>query len=261
MSEPFLRPGMARPDFYVAAIGRSGSTMLCNWLSRPPGQLVFIEPFFMRPANPRLLRIQLADFGMAVSDAEWTRPDATAAKRFQRLMQPRLKGRSWAFKEVLCEEHFRVLHSFAPKRVLIAVRDIVDVALSFFEKHRLQCNLDRFSDQWVNDYCIRECAGILEFRDRLEAQGIPLRVVRYEDFTSSQASRRDIADFVAWIPGGRIDSHLAEFDRRFEIERHGRTISARPRTQGERVLDEAQFAAAEAIADRCAAYQSAFGYR
>jgi len=53
--------GVHSPDFYVAAIGRSGSTMLCNWLSRPPAQLVFVEPFFTRARNPELLRIQLEE--------------------------------------------------------------------------------------------------------------------------------------------------------------------------------------------------------
>jgi len=81
-----LPPGVAAPDFYIAAIGRSGSTMLSNWLCRPPQQLVFVEPFFLRPSNPRLLRIQLRDFGMAVSDAEWAPRDESGPERFTRIM-------------------------------------------------------------------------------------------------------------------------------------------------------------------------------
>lgn len=261
MSELFLPKGVARPDFYVAAIGRSGSTLLCNWLSRPPEQLVFIEPFFLRAANSRLLRIQLSHFGFPASQEEWTRTGTTPSERFRKLMGPRLKGRRWAFKEVLCEEHFRAIERFAPSRVLITVRNILDVSLSFFEKHRLQANLDRFSDEWVVDYCVRECAGMLEFRDRLQALGVPFLVVRYEDFTRSEARRIEIADFVGWIPGRRTDSHLVEFDRGFEVERHGGTISVRPRARAERALDKAQLEAAEAIADRCVGYQSQFGYR
>src|SRR4051812_22329475 len=59
MVERFLPEGVDPPDFYVAAIGRSGSTLLCNWLASPPQRLVFLEPFFLRPENSRLLRIQL----------------------------------------------------------------------------------------------------------------------------------------------------------------------------------------------------------
>lgn len=234
--------------------------MLCNWLARPPRQLVFIEPFFMRTSNPRLLRIQLADFGLAVEDQEWSLPDPTAAQRFRRMVAPRLEGRRWAFKEVLCEEHFKVVDALSPPRVVITVRDIEDVALSFFEKHRLQNNLERFDDDWVRSYCLREAAGILEFRDLLCDRGIPFQVVRYEEFTRSEAARQEVANFVGWEPGGEIDSHLAQFDRSFEVERHGREINCKLRMPSDRQLDAGHIAAADEIASRCGPYQSTFGY-
>lgn len=255
MSERFLPPGLSGPDFYVAAIGRSGSTMLCNWLAQPPNQLVFIEPFFTRTHNPRLLRIQLADFGLAVEEQEWSLDDATAAKRFRRIMAPRLRGRSWAFKEVLCEEHFKVIDIFSPPRVVIGVRNIEDVALSFFEKHRFQNNLERFDDGWVRQYCLRESAGMLEFWHLVGERGIASRVVRYEDFSRSMDARQAVADFVGWEPGGTVDRHLAQFDRAFEVERHGRAISGNLRTSAERRVSREQLDAAASIASHCGAYQ------
>lgn len=260
MGETFVGNGIAGPDFYIAAIGRSGSTALCNWLTRPPDQLVFIEPFFLRATNPRLLRIQLANFEMPVDDEEWHRPDATAAERFRRLMGPRLRGRRWAFKEVLCEQHYGALDRFRPPRVLVTVRNIADVALSLFEKHRLQNALDRFDQDWVVDYCLRESAGIVEFRNRLERQGIPNLVLRYEEFTRSQAALRAAAEFVGWEGGGAIASHLAEFDRLFEVQRHGIAMSGRLRPASERLLTQSEHALADTIAERCSTYQSAFGY-
>jgi len=260
MPDALVETALDSPDFYIAAMGRSGSTMLCNWLTRPPGQLVFVEPFFRRTSNPRLLRIQLASFGLAVDEAEWSGEDATGAQRFRRLMGPRLQGKRWAFKEVLCEEHFAVLDAFSPPRVVITVRDIADVALSFFEKHRLQNNLDRFDDEWVRDYCLRESAGLLEFRGILRARGIPFLTVRYEDFTRSEPVRRQVAEFVGWKPGGAIASHLAEFDRGFEIDRHGTEISATLRLRAERQLGREHLEASDALADQCAEYQREFGY-
>lgn len=260
VADQFLPDGVEGPDFYVAAIGRSGSTMLCNWLSRPPEQLVFNEPFFRRSTNPRLLRIQLADFGMAASDEEWGQTDAGGRDRFRRLMARRLEGRRWAFKEVLCEEHVAVLDIFRPPRVIITVRDIEDVAVSFFEKHRLQDNLDRFDDHWVVDYCLRESSGILEFRQILSDRGIPHYVARYEDFAGSEQKRQQIANFVGWRGGGDTSAHLDLFDRGFEAERHGRSVS-NPLSTGERTLNDKERELARTIAERCGNYQAQFEYR
>jgi hypothetical protein len=260
MGKIALPDGVSPPDFYVAAIGRSGSTMLCNWLCRPPDQLVFIEPFFLRPSNPRLLRIQLADFGLPASDAEWAERDESGPERFRRIMGPRLAGKKWAFKEELAEEHSEALDAFAPPRVLLTVRNLRDVALSFFEKHRLQANLDRFDDAWVREYCARESEGMLCLLERLRNERVPHRVVRYEDFTRSEADRHAIAEFVGWQGGGRIDSHLQRFDRQFEVERHGPEISSRLRSAQERALGPEEQVLACEIARLGGNYQRQFGY-
>jgi hypothetical protein len=249
-----------RPDFYIAAIGRSGSTLLGNWLTRPPDQLVFNEPFFSRLENSRLLRIQLAAFGMAADDDEWERRDESANARFTRLMATRLEGRRWAFKEVLSKEHRRSLELFAPPKIIITVRNIVDVALSFFEKHRAQQNLERFGDDWVTGYCADESTGILNFKRRLEAEAVPLKVVRYEDFVRSEQERRSVEEFVGWEGGGDTASNFNDFDRGFEIARHGTEISDRVRQVDERALGARELGLATALGDRCREYQLHFGY-
>lgn len=260
MAEVFLTDDVAAPDFYVAAIGRSGSTMLCNWLSSPPQHIVFLEPFFLRAMNSRLLRIQLRDFGMPVSDEDWAQRDEAAPDRFGRLMCHRLLGRNWALKEVLCKEHVRILDALKPGKVLITVRDIGDVALSFFEKHRTQGNLDRFSDDWVVRYCLEESKGILEYQLSLVKKGVPNRVVRYEDVTNSPAELASVEAFVGWPGGGSTSKHFVEFDRSFEVERHGTSISDRTRSRSDRNLGYDQVRLSETIAEQCADYQRAFGY-
>lgn len=251
---------LPRPDFYIAAIGRSGSTMLSNWLSAPSRRIVFMEPFFLRPMNSRLLRIQLANLGMAVSDEDWATPDPSPIDRFRRLMGPRLAGRRWAAKEVLCEEHVAMTSTFVPPRVLVSVRDIVDIALSFFEKHRLQDNLDRFGDDWVEEYCRRETVELLAYLALLDRAGIPYRVTRYEDFTASREERSAVSEFVGWPGGGDIAANLHDFGRGFEVERHGTIVAfpSRPRTM--RSLDPEIAALAAAIGESCANYQHRFGY-
>ncbi len=260
MLKPFVPPHLNGPDFYIAAMGRSGSTMISNWLTLAPDRLVFIEPSILDIRNTRLLRIQLANFGMAVSDRDWDAEDDTAAGRFERIMVPRLRGKRWALKEVLGSEHQAIIDALAPSRILISVRNILDVALSFFEKHRTQDNLHRFDDQWVADYCGRESAGLLALQRELQARSIPYAVIRYEDFTCSEASRNDVCAFLGWQGGGATDMHLDQFDRSFEVERHGVKVSPRPRQPAQRHLGAAEQALAHSIAEKCSSYQSIFGY-
>ena len=260
MARSFLPPGVAPPDFYLAAMGRSGSTMLCNWLTLPPDQLVFSEPSFLHPRNTRLLRIQLAGFGMVVPDEEWDGADPSGADRFRRIMGPRLAGKRWACKEVLCSEHFAVVEALAPGRVLISVRNIADVAMSFFEKHRAQDNLHRFSRGWVADYCVREAQGLVQLQQRLEAGSVPHTVIRYEDFVASDSSRGSLSAVLGWQGGGATDRHMNEYDRGFEVERHGASIGRQSRERGQRVLVDDELDLAHRIEEQCSDYQQAFGY-
>ena len=234
--------------------------MVCNWLTRAPDQLVFVEPSFLDVRNTRLLRIQLANFGMAPSDHEWDKEDASAAARFRRLMAPRLAGRRWALKEVLCSEHGAAIDKLAPSRILISVRNIFDVAVSFFEKHRVQDNLHRFDDQWVADYCVRELKGLVALRKQLLALSIPISIIRYEDFTRFEAARHDVSDFLGWKGGGATDLHFDHFDRSFEVARHGEAVSSRLRARTERNLGADELAMAHSIEERCTEYQREFGY-
>lgn len=260
MTDQFLPEGAERPDFYIAAMGRSGSTMLANWLSSPPDQVVLLEPSLLRLPNTRLLRIQLENLGLGPDDGEWSFKDESASARFARLLAPRLAGRRWALKEVLCSEHASVMRLLQPDRVLISVRHIFDVALSFFEKHRLQDNLSRFSDAWVTEYCVREAAGLVSLRAELAKHSIPFQIVRYEDFTRSEVVRHQVADFVGWRGGGATDAHFQTFDRGFEVERHGSGISPRIRQAEERTVDAELRKLARAVMGRCAEYQVTFGY-
>jgi hypothetical protein len=262
MAEPFLPASVSAPDFYIAAMGRSGSTLLCNWLTRAPDRVVFMEPFFLRDMNSRLLRIQLEQIGMAASDDEWVRrPDEDARSRFARLMGPRLAGRHWALKEVVAEEHDQAIAQLRPKKLIISVRDIVDVALSFFEKHRRQDNLDRFTDEWVATYCERESAALARLRREADERGLPCFVVHYEKFTQDDETRGALERFVGWRGGGDVAAGLDRYERSFEVERHGEAISARILRGEERFLDDDHRHLAEIISRKCREYQGMFGYQ
>lgn len=181
-----------------------------------------MEPFFLRPANSRLLRIQLEQLGMPVTDEEWrVDPSEHARARFARLMAPRLAGRRRALKEVVEEEHDQVLRELRPGKLVICVRDIVDVALSFFEKHPLQDNLDRFSDDCVIAYCVRESAALVWVRNEAEQQGLPYHVIRYENFTRDGETRAAFERFFRWSGGGTVATGLVRMKMVEAARLHG----------------------------------------
>jgi hypothetical protein len=255
-----LAADLPRPDFLMASMGRSGSTMIANWLTDPPGRVVLIEPSLFALRNPNMVRVQLPEFSAPASDAEWTHPDADWQARFRRLFAPRLVGRRWALKEVLVAESRRIMETFAPPRVVVTVRDIGAIAASFLEKHRRQNNRDRFDAGWVDAYCRRESAAMVALCDAMLRAGLPHHVVRYEDFVASEAVRQQLAAFVGWPGGGLAQRHFGKLGRAFEAERHASGISARTPSLPERALEPEELALLPGIVADCAAYQARFGF-
>lgn len=183
-------------DFYIAALGRSGSTALANWLTTPPSHVVLHEPNLLGETPTRLLEIQLTEWGM-------TREQALAGH--------------WAAKEVQTELHHRMIDAFRPAKIVLCVRNIRDAALSLFEKHRLQDSLDRYSDDWAADYMLTEAEGLVRLAERLDREAVPWRVMRHEEF--GERSLRALADWLGWPGGGDMARGFEAFGRAFEADR------------------------------------------
>lgn len=211
-------------DFYIAAIGRSGSTALANWLTTPPTHVVFHEPNLLRDRPTRLLGMQLADWGM-------TREQVMAGH--------------WAAKETQTLLHHGMIDRFRPAKVLVSVRKIGDAALSLFEKHRRQALLDRYSDEWVADYLTREAEGLVRFAERLDEERIPWALVRFEELSPERME--SVADWLGWPGAGTMSRGLEAFGRGFE--------AARTR---DRELPAEVVALAATIAGRCSAFDRRF---
>ncbi len=234
--------------------------MLCNILTHAPEQIIFIEPKFHTPPYRTLLAPQLAQYGFKISDsAKKQSKGMVPLKRLDHLLGLQLRQIKWGFKEVQCSEHQRVLEVFAPKHIVINVRHIFNVALSFMEKHRRQSNEDRFPPAWVQDYCLRESRGLVQFCETLAAGGQSHTIVRYEDFTQDPHCRTGLAKTLGWRFGENANLFLEGFNRGFEAHRHQNRPFREP-TLAERGLPRDLVQKAQDIEALCAEYQRFFGY-
>lgn len=235
-----------QPDLYIASIGRSGSTLIANWLSRPDlGQYIFVEPNLTQGISP-LLQTQLQRFHLTNNEADG--PDSPAA------LAALLAGRQWGVKEVKGELHDALGSLFQPRRVVVTVRDITEVYLSLVEKHRIQGVEERFDPEWSRQYCVRESGYIHQLaRSRPEYYA-----VRYQDFVCSAATRSALAAFSGFTGGGAVDFNFDLYNRSYETGYHQGEI--RMRKQGYRTITDQDIQAARKVAGDCADYQQYFGY-
>ncbi len=211
-------------DFYIAALGRSGSTALANFLTTPPDHVVFHEPGLSRTAPTRLFHLQLQDWGIA---------------------QEQAFDRHWAAKETQVSMHRAMVERFRPAKVILGVRRVRDAALSLLEKHRRQGLLARYDDRWTADYLWEETKGMVAFAEEMGRAGVPTLVVRYEEF--GETMLRGVADWVGWPGGGDMARGFERFDRAFEMDR-GRS----------RDLPAELVSLADRVAAECGAFERAF---
>ncbi|HTK85285.1 MAG TPA: hypothetical protein VL625_09395, partial [Patescibacteria group bacterium] len=247
-------------DLYMASMGRSGSTLIANWLTIPGKQVVLLEPEFPKGLRHRSLMRQCESLGFPVSEAEWSEQDACAAARIGRILGPRLSRLRWGVKEVQCAYHRGILKDYAPARVLVTVRNIRNVFLSFVDKHRRQGNEEQYSVTWTRDYCQREAAGLVQFVTELAKNNIPHMVVRYEDFIFDAAVRKGIETFTGWTGGGDLDRNFEFFNRVYERDMHRGALSTQERDETQRLVTDIELAKADELAKQCSEYQTAFSY-
>lgn len=248
-------------DLYIAALGRSGSTMLTNMLTRVPDHLMFNEPRFHAPPYRGVLQAQLDRFKITLGNVADIDPKTMAPDIYlKRLLGPHLAQSRWGMKEVLCSEHAANMSLFSPKYVILSVRHIFDVAVSFFEKHRRQGNDHIFTPDWVEAYCQRETSGLILLHKNLCANNHPVLVVRYEDLTQdAQACLSPLVKDWAWPITGHATTGFASLNRGFEVDRHGAKPNV-PVSLEMRELPDDLLERASLIQNLCHGYLQYFGY-
>jgi len=254
--------GLVRADVYIAAMGRSGSTLLCSLMTFAPGHLCLNEPWFVKGVASRRSYSDLRGAGVEMTPGEWARGQGAGdfggyLERYRQVIVPVLnRMEKWGAKEVRPEFHVPTMRTIDPKRLVLLVRDVRQVVFSLFLKDLRDGASQEDALHFAVGYSLKAATEIL----RLHAtRKHPVLVVRYEDFTSSRESLLALSRELGWEFRGSPNARFEQIGRDHEAERHqGKVTRARPRSGTD--LPEAVARAADHQADRLIDYQRVFGY-
>lgn len=274
---------MEGPLIIIAALRRTGSTVLAEALTQLPYSFIFVEPglcrnrFHIRPpdaAQLALLNIDLEAFASCHATSGWksalrglTRratggPPALLAA-FKRDLLPRLTAAigQVGIKEIVLDGWRAYIDSFPDARVLITGRDPRDIYLSLHDR------VTSGKGSWQGPLTPITVADHLltQFQQQLEicrvAKGMP---VQYERFCSTPALLAEIKAFVrSPLPAtGQIGQFTESNPRRAaEAALHGGRISRHRVARWHREPDPQRRAAAQETFDRMPSYCEFWGYR
>lgn len=253
---------LPRADCYIAALPRSGSTMLANLLTFPPQRLALVEPWLPHGCRSPSILEHLRGFGFDISNGEWSDAGGPAGReedgpRVARLLAARMAGlERWGVKEVRPALHQPSLALLRPRRVVILVRDMFSAAQSVWDKAR-RIPRPGQDEQSLAELMLDAATCLQNLVRDLPAD--QTRVVRYEDITTNEVCREDLARWLDWPLTGDPSRDLRLYGREWELERHGSAIS--PAQCGQRPeLPTRAVDFAIAVRERAHGYQAAFGY-
>lgn len=246
-------------DIYIAAIARSGSTLLCDLMTFPTGNICLIEPRFYAGMRAERSQFQLKAAGFDIPDERWkaleSKTKASYMERYTELIAPVLRQCTrWGVKEVRAELHRPTIETINPAKILVLVRNARDVAVSLCQKILQSGGSPADAAQFVEGYLSRNCACLVEFAD--SANTI---VARYEDFARSETELRNLAVALDWPFEGIPNQSFERLGRSVEAERHTGTVTS-ARRHDLRSLPPELFSVIEKSLPDCELYQRRFGY-
>ena len=223
-----------RLDLYLAAMGRSGSTLLCDLYSRCPTHWLMSEPWITRGSYGVGQLERIRRFGFDVADEEWyaKRSEESDLDRFWRVYGEIVRRLEFfGAKEVRCEFHDEYYRVMRPRKVLVLVRDIRDVIISLIEKTEIE-KKEGYDSAFVSQYLRNNCRGLMEFYSLVRGEDV--EVLKYEEFSTSEERRAQTDRFFGHGSVEKVPETGNLSARPWEIERHGLTVTDRSVNRFER---------------------------
>lgn len=216
----------------VAIMGpmRSGTTLVADLLTVRGRSLVFSEPNLLgewHPQTPRLIHRLATEFGLEVQP-----PPAEGPRRifeyFDRAILPELQGLDfWGVKYVDLYGWRQLFQRYPPKKLVLVVRDLREVALSAIEL------VERMRLGFMGGAHMRDEAWVfarLAFtvHEMMALRRLPHFAIRYEDLVEDPKARQRLADHVGLDELGTDRLNLTiERDSRqkWESRKHGEGVT------------------------------------
>lgn len=243
---------------YIAALPRSGSTMLANLLSVPPDRWVLVEPGLHSDRQSPALSHQINRFLAASRNTDEGASSVDVSSSRRRLLNylsnllPKLSA--WGTKEV-GTEHGEAIAFTRPHKKILMVRNPRDALLSLLEKHSQPGRSWEPAEQMM--YLAECCTSLVALaRDA----GSDTRICRYEDFVTSLAERRALSNWLCWPLEGDVSRNLDLYRREYEAVLHHGVISANSVGRFDREANKFRADVAERFGAMFEDFNKVFGY-
>jgi hypothetical protein len=205
-------------DLYIAAMGRSGSTFLCNAFTVPPDQIVIAEPrFHARSIDHTWQELTHLVPGVTRAEVEKAVDGCTTTAEYIERIQNRFlrELKFWGVKEVEAAAHMEMIDLLRPRLVVVLVRDIEEVALSLVEKINRQQWQEKYDWRWIEEYVRTSAAALVEVAGRVESS----IVIKYDQLLDPETIP-SLACRIGVPATGDPSLRLMEAKREWEIERN-----------------------------------------
>lgn len=240
---------MSKPLIYIAALRRTGSTVLSEALTLPPHSYVFREPR-LPLGRFRPKRNDIDFFGSHNVDLAAFRDELSSVRRerglalFKEKVLPRLAGvvDQVGVKEISHAGWHAVVEAFPDMRVVLLGRDPRDIFVSMHAKYFDPGRELRWEGPFTPETVAEDLQG--EFgHQRDMAESANCLKVRYEDFCSDASVYEEIKRFVGSdVPKVGMVGGLSreDYNRLTHDGRISNRMVDRWRTAGEEVAQLAQ---------------------
>jgi len=259
---------MSKPLIYIAALRRTGSTLLCELLSSIPYAFIFNEPNFADnlfvPRTREREALACHGVDLVAFSRRWSgvkRPLLFRAFRKELLPQLQQVVAQVGVKEIFHKHWRRYLRAFPDMRIVLTARDPRDIYISLYHRHR------RGEAIWEGPFGPREVAASLnaEFlRQQEMAATIATLKVRYEDLCLDPTIVEQVKLFTeSEVPDfGEVGAVTRDDPRRSrEYKVHGDRITDQRVARWRREEDPALRRQAEECHARMPEYGEYWGYR